>query len=178
MIPIALLSVLALLLLASFLWSTRNREWEAQPAHLEDPRPLDGNERIRREQLVVRIFSREDRDFIRRTGSVPLQQLYRKERQRLALGWVRTTSRDIAKIMRVHRLRSRHSSNLDAGAETKLMFEYLWLRLLCATLALWIRVFGPHALGDFAAYANGLYQGIGRAASVVPGVAPAETTLP
>jgi hypothetical protein len=176
MIPIALLSVLALLLIASFLWSTRNREWETQPEHLEERRPLDENERIRREQLVVRIFSREDRDFIWRTGSVRLQQLYRKERQRLALGWVHTTSRDIAKIMRVHRLRSRHSPNLDAGAEAKLMFEYLWLRLLCALLAQLIRALGPHALGDFAAYANGLYQGIGRAASVTPGAIPAETT--
>jgi hypothetical protein len=142
-----------------------------------EPRPVDENERIRREQLVGRIFSREDRDFIWRTGSARLQQLYREERQRLALAWVQRTSRDIAKTMRAHRLRSRHSPNLDAGAETKLMFEYLWLRLLCAMLALLIRVFGPHALGDFAAYANGLYQGIGRAASAMPEVAPADTGM-
>jgi hypothetical protein len=176
MIPIALLSVLALLLLTSFLWSRRNHNWEAQSEHLLEPRPVDENERIRRQDLVGRIFSREDREFIRHTGSLRLQQLYREERQRLALGWVRTTSRDITKIMRAHRLRSRHSSNLDAAAETKLMFEYLWLRFLCAMLALLIRVFGPHALGDFAAYANGLYQGIGRAASLTAGVAPAKTT--
>jgi hypothetical protein len=176
MMPIALLIALTFVLAISLLWRARDREWEAETGGLVDPCPVNESERIRREELVGRIFSREDREFIRRTGSVRLQQLYRKERQQLALGWVRTTSRDITKIMRAHRLRSRHSPNLDAGAEAKLMFEYLRLRLLCALLALLIRVFGPHVLGDLAAYANELYQGVGRAASLTTGVAPAETT--
>jgi len=176
MILIALFLTFALVLLASLLWTVRADEWEAEPNRPVDPCPINDSERVRREELVGRIFSREDREFIRRTGSVRLQQLYRKERQRLALGWVRATARDITKVMQAHRLRSRHSPNLDAGAEAKLMFEYLRLRFLCALLALLIRAFGPHALGDLAAYANELYQGIGRAASLTAGVAPAETT--
>lgn len=113
--------------------------------------------------LVLRIFSQEDRQFISRTGSKRLRQLYEVERKRVALHWVRRTSREVSKIMLNHRLATRQSPNLDVAKEAKLLFKHLELRFICGLLIALIAIFGPHVLGDLAAYAGELYQSIGRA---------------
>jgi hypothetical protein len=113
-------------------------------------------------ELAVRIFSSDDREFIARAHSPRLQQLYKEERRKVALHWVRRTSREVSRVMRNHRLSSRQSANLNVTAETKLFCQYVELRFLCAVLALLIRLFGPHALIDLASYAGELYQRLGR----------------
>jgi hypothetical protein len=113
-------------------------------------------------ELAVRIFSRRDSEFIERTRSPRLQRLYRAERRRVASHWVRQTSREVSRIMRLHRLRSRHSANLNVAAEGKLFLQYIELRLLCGLLLLSIQLFGPHALASLASQAGMLYQRIGQ----------------
>ncbi len=113
-------------------------------------------------ELVVRIFSREDRDFIFRMRSPRLQRIYKEERRQVALHWVRRTSREARRIMRVHRLNSRQSQDLEVATEASLLVQYLNLRLVFGLLGLLIRAFGPHALSDLAAHAGELYQRIGR----------------
>lgn len=114
-------------------------------------------------ELAVRIFSPDDREFIARTRSPRLQRLYKEERRKVALQWVRYTSREVSRIMRNHRLGARQSTNLNVAAETKLFCQYVELRFLCAMLLLLTRLFGPHALMDVASYAGELYQRLGRA---------------
>lgn len=114
-------------------------------------------------ELVVRIFSREDRDFISQMRSPRLQRIYKEERRQVALHWVRRTSREACRIMRAHRLNSRQSQDLEVATEASLLFQYLNLRLILGLLGLLIRTFGPHALSDLAAHAGELYQRIGRA---------------
>jgi hypothetical protein len=113
-------------------------------------------------ELANRIFSKDDREFIARTRSPRLQQLYKQERRKVALQWVRCTSREVSRIMRNHRLGSRQSTNLNVAAETKLFCQYAELRFLCGMLLLLIRLFGPHALMDMASHAGELYQRLGR----------------
>ncbi len=114
-------------------------------------------------ELAIRIFSPDDREFIARTRSPRLQRLYEEERRKVALQWVRCTSREVSRIMRNHRLGSRQSTNLNVAAETKLFCQYVELRFLCGMLVLLTRVFGPHALMDVASHAGDLYQRLGRA---------------
>ncbi|MGB2635905.1 MAG: hypothetical protein WAM58_18390 [Candidatus Acidiferrum sp.] len=114
-------------------------------------------------ELAIRIFSPDDREFIARTRSPRLQRLYKEERRKVALQWVRYTSREVSRIMRNHRLGSRQSTNLNVAAETKLFCQYVELRFLCGMLLLLIRLFGPHALMDVASHAGELYQRLGRA---------------
>lgn len=114
-------------------------------------------------ELVVRIFSREDREFIHQMRSPRLQRIYTEERRKVALHWVRRTSREASEIMRTHRLAARQSRDLDAAVEANLFFQCLKLRLLFGLLVLLIKTIGPHALNDLAAYAGELYQRIGRA---------------
>ncbi len=114
-------------------------------------------------ELVLRIFSPKDREFIRLTHSPRLQRLYQEERQKVALHWVRRTSREVSRIMRHHRLNSRYSQNVNVTAETKLFGQYLELRFLCGLLIFLIQLFGPHALVDLASYVEELYAQLGRA---------------
>jgi hypothetical protein len=120
-------------------------------------------EYLQHPELVARIFSREDREFICLTRSPRLLRIYKEERRNVALHWVQRTSRDIRGIMWTHRLISRQSHNLDVATETKLLFQYLELRVICALLVFLIRISGPHTLHDLASYAVELYQRIGRA---------------
>ncbi|MGB7844030.1 MAG: hypothetical protein WBL63_00315 [Candidatus Acidiferrum sp.] len=114
-------------------------------------------------ELAMRIFSREDREFIFSTHSPRLQKMYRGERGKVALHWVRQTCREINKIMRTHRLSSRQSQNLNVAAELILFFHYAKLRFICALLVLLIKSLGPHALSDLARHAGDLSQRIARA---------------
>jgi hypothetical protein len=113
-------------------------------------------------ELAARIFSPDDREFIARTRSPHLRRLYNEERRKVALQWVRRTSREVGRTMRNHRLGSRQSTNLNVAAETKLFFQYVELRFLCVMLLLLIRVFGPHVLMDLASHAGELHQRLGR----------------
>jgi hypothetical protein len=114
-------------------------------------------------ELVLRIFSPKDREFIRLMHSPRLQRLYQEERRKVALHWVRRTSREVSAIMRRHRLNSRYSQNVSVVTETKLFGQYLQLRFLCGVLLFLIQFFGPHALADLATYAGKLYEQLGRA---------------
>ena len=114
-------------------------------------------------ELVFRIFSPNDREFIRLTHSPRLEHLYKEERRKVALHWVRRASREVSTIMRHHRLNSRYSQNVSVAAEMKLFGQYLELRCLCGVLLFLIQVFGSHALADLAAYASKLAEQLGRA---------------
>jgi hypothetical protein len=120
-------------------------------------------EALRHPEIVPRIFSREDREFILKLRSPRLQRVYEEERREVALHWVRRTSQEVYEIMRMHRLTSRHSVNLKVSTEASLFLQYLRLRFICGLLVLLIKAFGPHALSDLAGYASELYQLIGRA---------------
>jgi hypothetical protein len=126
-------------------------------------------------EIVSRIFSAEDRAFVAALHSRRLLRLYRTERSKVALHWVGTISQEVRRIMREHRLQSRHSQNLDVAIETKLLLQYLRLQVVCGLLFVLIRSFGPQAVCTLAAHAGALQQRIARvlqgsslAARVVP----------
>lgn len=123
-------------------------------------------------ELVLRIFSPKDREFIRLTHSPRLERLYKEERRKVALHWVRRTSYEVSTIMRHHRLNSRYSQNVNVAAETKLFGQYLELRFLCGVLLFLIQIFGPHALADLASYAGALSEQLGRAMPDAKGASP------
>ena len=157
-VAFAILLVLVLLLIARRK-EVEEREGERAAAAAQG----ECRNTLQRPELVLRIFSGEDREFVLQMRSPRLQRMYKEERRRVALQWVRKTSREVRMIMRTHRLISRLSRNLDAAAEAKLLWQYLELRLICALLVLFIETVGPHALHDLASYAGELSQLIGRA---------------
>jgi hypothetical protein len=166
MTPIALISIIAVLLLVLMLRRTGQDEAETRSG-AESRLGLPGT------QIVRRIFCEEDREFISRMHSRRLQRLYQEERRSVALHWVRRTSLEVGRIMRTHRLNSRQSQDLHVAAEAKLFLQYLRLRFLCGLLLFLIYLFGPHAIQHLAFYAGELYQRIGDA---LPNAAAARAT--
>ena len=163
-----------LVFLLRLLASGRDGEDQARVAAPERTRRKSGYA-LQSRELVFRIFSPGDRDFVSSLRSPQLLRMYREERRKVALHWVRRTSREVGEIMRTHRLISRQSHNLNVATEAGLLLQYLELRSLCSLLVLLISIFGPHALNDLATYADGLYHRLARALpenAAVDGVAP------
>lgn len=149
------------LVLLSLLGATWNIEEDTSQDAEEGLRQRCPNDR-ETAVCIRRIFSPEDREFVERQGSDRLRQIYRAERTRVALYWVRRTSREIGQIMHEHRMASRGSTNLQVGRELGLTLRCLEFRLLCGMLIVLIRIFGPHALKDLATQALKVSQSIGR----------------
>jgi hypothetical protein len=164
MMPTAIFVAIAILLVLFLLWIARHKEVEEQESdQATAPSRRECRDALQSLELVLRIFSPEDREFVLQMHSPRLQRIYQEERRKIALHWVRKTSREVGRIMRTHRLIARLSHNLDALAEAKLLWQYLELRFICGLLVLLIETFGPHALHDLASYAGELSQLIGRA---------------
>jgi hypothetical protein len=178
MLTFILLAVGACLVL--FMLLRIRREDLKQPAGVasNDRKLRDDPHALQPREFAFRIFSRQDREFIFSMRSPRLLTIYQQERRKVALHWVRQTSREVSKIMRTHRLTSRQSHNLNMATEADLLIQYLKLQILCGLLIFLIEIFGPHALNDLATYAGELYQRIGRALSETAAanrVAPSET---
>lgn len=108
--------------------------------------------------LVRRIFSPEDLDFVSQEGSRRLRRFFEMERRKVALHWVQSISQDAMQIMRFHRLASRRTKQLQPSLEVKLILYYLELRFVCAGLGLLIFIFDPHSLGMVAAHVGQMAQ--------------------
>ena len=111
---------------------------------------------------IQRIFSRDDQKFVDRLGSEKLRQIYRAERTRVALFWVRSISNDVRRIMREHRQAAATKQNLQVRRELGLVLQYVEFHILCDVLVFSIRVFGPHALGEMAMRLMNVSQDIGK----------------
>lgn len=150
-----------LLLLLSLLGATWNLEVDpADELTGNSPRRVLAGQDT--ELCIRRIFSAEDQKFVERQGLPRLREIYRAERTRVALFWVRSVSAEVTQIMRDHRLAAGARHNLRVRRELLLMLRYFEFRILCGLLAFSIRVFGPHALMNLASYVLGVSRGIGR----------------
>jgi hypothetical protein len=162
MMSTAIFIAAAILLVFLSLVALRKEVEEQESDQSAAPTPSECRDALQHPDLVLRIFSREDREFVLQIRSPRLQRIYQEERRKVALYWVRKTSREVSRIMRTHRLVARLSRNLDVVAEAKLLWQYLELRFICGMLVLLIETLGPHALHDLASYAGELSQLIGR----------------
>jgi hypothetical protein len=171
---IALLIIFLLIFLLSLVTRERGEDqWSSVPGN---PVRCGHDGKPEFTKLVRRIFSTEDWDFISQMGSPRLRRIYGEERRRVALHWVRQTSRDLTQVMRTHRLASRRSPDLDAGAEARLSLQYWELRCTCALLLLLLHLFGPHALARVAAYAGELYAKLDPKLTATAPLSPAESS--
>lgn len=150
-----------LLLLLSLLGATWNLEVD-QPEELRESFSQRATPGPDTAQCIRRVFSPEDQKFVERQGLPRLREIYRAERTRVALFWVRSVSAEVAQIMKEHRLTAGMRHNLRVRRELALILQYLEFRILCGLLAFSIRVFGPHALVELATQVLHVSQGIGR----------------
>jgi hypothetical protein len=114
-------------------------------------------------EVVSRIFSGQDWEFVAATHADPLKKFFRWERKSVALLWVRETSAGIKGIIREHSALARGSENLEFTTELKIFFQYAQLRMICALLFALIALGGPHWVRGLALHANGLFARFGQA---------------
>jgi hypothetical protein len=128
---------------------------------LQEPIPSNDEEEgasVCPQTFVSRVFSREDWEFVRKIDASDIERLFRRERKKVALVWVRQTSVIIRKLMREHARAARQSKDLEFSTELSILSQFLFLMFVCGTLSLAIQVAGPPALANLAYFAQGLLQ--------------------
>jgi hypothetical protein len=112
-------------------------------------------------EIVSQIFSDEDLAFVWRLEAPELKRLFRRERNAVALVWVRRTSAAIRQIMRRHLELSRMSKDLEFAVEVRIFLQYAQLQVICGVLFLLIGLAGPQKLRGMALYTERLTQSVG-----------------
>jgi hypothetical protein len=126
-------------------------------------------------EIVQRVFSPQDSEYVARVGTPRLERFYLGERRRVALGWIRRTSTELSQVMRAHVRAARAKQDLNAATEARVFLQYLRLRCLCGLLLIAALVVRPSLLQELAIYASELSrqlasgeQGFERVARAVP----------
>jgi len=113
-------------------------------------------------EIVSRIFSDEDREFVSATHSKSLMKFFNWERRAVALLWIQETSAGIKEIIRDHAALTRRSHNLEFRAELSVFLQYIHLRLICTLLFLLVVLAGPPIVQSLALYVDRLSQRFGQ----------------
>ena len=128
--------------------SARNRSEEQTAAALPaGPCPPEALERI---------FEPGDSYFIARQHSREAQELFHRERKRLAYLWLRRTRHEIANVRQFHAEIARQSAHLNPGTEFKIALDCLLVSGMCWLMAAAIYFLGPLHTRGMARYASDL----------------------
>jgi hypothetical protein len=153
-----LISVLLFLVLL-LLWRKASASARELPAHEEiEPTEEAGLREACPVEMVSRIFSTEDREFVCTLQSPIIEKLFRAERKSLALLWVQQTTQWVQRIMREHTELARRSADLEFRTEMKILLRYAELWMVCSFLRLSIELAGPFWLRGLAVYASNVSQ--------------------
>jgi hypothetical protein len=154
---IAGIALLLLLVTAAKKGWLASRPWAAEPAASEE----DATEPCPAE-LVNRIFSGEDWEFVRGLKARGIERLFEQERKKVALVWVCQISAMVRKVMREHAQAARQSKNLRISTEINIFAQFLVLMAVCGILSAAIQLAGPLWLGGLAHFAQRLSQRVSK----------------
>jgi flagellar biosynthesis protein FlhB len=114
------------------------------------------------EELVNRVFSGADWEFVRGLRAAGIERLFERERKKVALVWVRQTSALIRRVINEHAQAARHSKNLEFSTEITIFAQFLMLMAVCGILSVAIQIAGPLWLGGLAHFAQRLSQRVSK----------------
>ena len=114
------------------------------------------------EELVSRVFSRADWEFVRGLKAGGIERLFEQERKKVALVWVRQTSALIRKVISEHARAVRQNKNLKFSTEINIFTQFLMLMAVCGILSVAIQLAGPLWLGGLANVAQRLSQRVSK----------------
>ncbi len=107
------------------------------------------------QELVGRIFGTGDWNYVSTHESERIQQLFRGERKKLAISWLRRTRDQANALMTFHKVHAAKSTQLEPVSEIKLAFDYFLFRLSCGFLAGLIWLHGPMDAKRLVGFASG-----------------------
>ncbi len=97
------------------------------------------------QELVARIFARDDLVFIQSEHSRSLESIFFKERRRVALIWVERVRSQIQLLRQLHLGSARFYARLEFKTELSLGWSFVTLLVTCRALKLAFWLAGPYA---------------------------------
>jgi hypothetical protein len=92
---------------------------------------------------VKRIFAKEDMEFIARVGTPNVRRFFLKERNRLAIQWLRATQKQVARFMDLHLKLASYTYEPSPRMEFSLTVKYLFFIFSSNALLFLIWLRGP-----------------------------------
>jgi len=96
-------------------------------------------------QIVARVFSRDDFNYVAANAPAAVRQLFLRERKKIALAWAGQVRRRIVSLRRYHLRAARHHAGLSARTELKLAWDFAILLFACRGVELLVFLAGPYA---------------------------------
>jgi hypothetical protein len=96
-------------------------------------------------ELVGRIFSKSDFDYVVSETNKKVQRLFLEERRRLALSWVGEVRRQIVSLRHFHLGSARFYAGLRFLTEMKLAWDFAAVLFACRALRAAVYLRGPYA---------------------------------
>ena len=112
-------------------------------------------------QTIATIFSAEDAKFIAGTAPPEVQSLFLDERRRLALRWLRVTSRHVSRLMDLHLRLASNTNDPNLVFELTLTAKYVAFKVISAIALILVWLLGPfraaHAISYTVRQAGSLF---------------------
>ncbi len=96
-------------------------------------------------ELIARIFTREDLEYVRSQAPGPVCAMFLSERKSLALAWAAQVRKQVLNLMRFHLGSARFYARLSFRTELALAVQFAGLLLACRALQVVLYVGGPYA---------------------------------
>ena len=97
-------------------------------------------------ELVGRILAMRDSEYIHAETSPRIQEMFRRERKRIALSWVRQVRGQILSLRRFHLGAARSYAQLSFRTEIGLALDFAALLFACRVLQVMLYLRGPYAV--------------------------------
>src|ERR1700690_1455358 len=95
--------------------------------------------------ILGRIFEKKDFEYVLAQTPRHVQELFLKERQRIAISWVAQIRKQILILKDFHLGSARFYARLNPGAEFSVAFDFFMLLSICRALEIAVRWRGPYA---------------------------------
>lgn len=96
-------------------------------------------------EVVERIFAQDDLDFVMSNAGKPAQELFCRERKKIALSWVTQVRRQVLSLKEFHSGQSRLYAGLNLRTEIGLALTFFSLLVLCRALQVVFYLRGPNS---------------------------------
>ena len=95
--------------------------------------------------LVERIFAREDLEYVLSAASPDIHSLFLTDRKNIALAWVGRVRSEVLDLMRFHRGHARLHVRLSFSTEIRMALNFAGLLTACRLLQITFYLRGPYA---------------------------------
>src|SRR6202167_2325832 len=96
------------------------------------------------DNLIQRIFDRDDFRYVMASGRADIGELFLQERKRISLMWVRRVRCEIRNLMQLHLYYSRLHAKLSLLTEIRLGLDFAVMLLACRALRILLYLRGPY----------------------------------